>query len=307
MTHSHSHGRAAQKRALWIALVANAGFMLVEFIGGIVFNSVALLADAVHMLSDVAGLVIALAAQGLMNRPASTRHTFGLQRAEVLGALMNGVTLLAAVIWIVIEAVGRFSDPEPVAGVGLVVVASLGLAVNIGSAIVLSRSKGESLNMQGAFIHMASDAAGSVAVLIAAASVILWGATWADPLASLLIAGLILWATWGLLRDAVHVLMEGAPRGMDVAAIEKALAASDGVESVHHLHLWNLASDVPALSAHVVLAEERSLHDAQQEGNRLREMLGERFGVQHATLELECHPCAEVEERPEVEHGESRP
>lgn len=289
MSGSHDT-RGIQRRALWIALVANAAFMFAEFIGGIVFNSVALLADAVHMLSDVVGLAIALAAQNLMERPASARHTYGLQRAEVMGALLNGITLLAAVIWIVIESIDRLQDPQPITGAGLILIAALGLAVNIGSAVVLSRARGRSLNMRGAFLHMASDAAGSVAVLIAAGAVLFWDARWADPVASLFIAALILWATWKLLNDTVHVLMEGVPEGLDPEELARAIIGHQSVESVHHLHVWSVASDVTALSAHVVVRQE-SLQDAQVEGNEIKQLLHERFDIEHATLELEAYPC----------------
>ena len=275
---------------MWIALIANGGFMGAEVVGGIVYNSLALLADAVHMLSDVVGLGIALVAQSLMARPASARHTYGLQRAEVMGALVNGVTLLAAVVWIVIEAFRRLDDPEPVAGGGLFLIATLGLAVNVASAIVLSRARGKSLNIRGAYLHMASDAAGSVAVIVAAVSIIVWDARWADVAASLLIGVLILWGAWGLLRDTVHVLMEGVPQGLDPREIERALLERESVQSVHHIHVWSVASDVSALSAHVVV-DESSLHDAQLEGDRLKDLLRERFDIDHATLELECHPC----------------
>lgn len=299
MTQSHDHGAAwsLQRRALWVALVLNAGYMGAEVVGGLVFNSLALLADAAHMLSDVVGLAIALFAQALMAKAASARHTYGLQRGEVLGALANGITLVAVAGWIIFEAFRRLSSPEPIEGVGVVVVASMGLAVNVGSAVILGRAQGASLNMRGAFLHMAGDAAGSVAVIIAGLAVIGWGATWADPIASLLVAVLVLWMTWSLLRDTVHVLMEGAPKGMDPEAVEAALADQDDVESVHHLHLWNLASDVPALSVHVVLSDDRSLHEAQESGVVLRQMLHDRFGIEHATLELECHPCSEVGHR----------
>lgn len=297
MGDGHQHAsRGMQARALWIALALNAGYMLIEFVGGLAFNSVALLADAAHMLSDVVGLVIALYAQHLMQRPASARHTFGLQRSEVLGALANGVTLLAVVGWVTFEAIQRLLDPEPVSGGGLLMVATIGLGINIVSAVVLARAQGSSLNMRGAFIHMASDAAGSVAVIVAAVAALLWDATWVDPAASLVIAALILWATWRLLRETIHVLMEGAPRGLDLDEVEKALAAEAGIASVHHLHVWSLASDVPALSAHVVLETEGSLHEAQERGDDLRKMLRERFGIAHSTLELECHPCADLTE-----------
>lgn len=289
--------REAQKRALWIALFANAAFMGAEILGGFLFNSVALLADAVHMLSDVVGLGVALGAQVLMRRPTSGRHTYGLQRAEVMGALINGITMVGAVIWIVVEATRRFTDPEPVVASGLLVIAAIGLGVNLGSAFVLSRSRGESLNMRGAFLHMASDAAGSVAVIVAAGAAILWQATWADPAASLLIAILVLWASWALLRDTVHVLMEGVPRRLNVEEIEAAFLGEPAVKSVHHLHVWSVASDVAALSAHVEIDRE-SLHDAQLDGDRLKEILRSRFGVDHATLELECHRCAAEESVP---------
>lgn len=262
-----------------IALGLNAGYMGAEVAGGLAFNSLALLADAAHMLSDVVGLGIALYAQRLMLRPAS---------------LANGATLIAVVGWIGYEGIKRLMEPEPVRGGGLLLVAVVGLVINLVSAVVIARARGRSLNMRGAFIHMASDAAGSVAVIVAAVSVLLWQATWVDPLASFAIALLILWATWGLLRDTVQVLMEGTPKGTEVQDVESALSTQNGVSSVHHLHLWNLASDVPALSAHLVLGEGTSLHDAQVQGDRLKTMLHERFGIEHTTLELECHSCEDA-------------
>ncbi len=289
--------RVAQRRALWVALGANGAFFLVEVVGGLVFRSLALLADAAHMLSDVAALSIALVAARLVDRPATVRHSYGLQRAEVLGAQANGILLLGAVGWVVYEAVQRIGEPADVAGAGLLVVAVLGLAVNVGSAALLARARGGSLNMHGAFVHMAMDAAGSVGAVGAGVAVIGWGADWADPAVSIAISALVLWSAWGLLRDTAHVLLEGTPRGMSPAAVEAALVADEDVEAVHHLHLWNLASDMPALSAHVVLRQETSLHDAQASGDRLKRLLDRRFGIGHATLELECHPCEPTEDQ----------
>jgi cobalt-zinc-cadmium efflux system protein len=296
LDHSGPPDRGAQRRALRIALVANAGFVLVEAIGGVVFRSLALLADAAHMVSDVAALGIALAAQSLLSRPASARHTYGLQRAEVLGAQANGVVLIAAAGWILYEATKRIGAPVEVAGGGLLAVALAGLSVNVASAVFLARARGRSLNMHGAFLHMVLDALGSVGAAAAGLGVLLWDANWIDPLVSIAIGALVLWSAWGLLKDTTRVLMEGSPRGLHPEDVELALASDCSVEAVHHLHLWNLASDVPALSAHVVLGEETSLHDAQQEGDRLKDMLRERFGIEHATLELECHPCEPVPE-----------
>jgi cobalt-zinc-cadmium efflux system protein len=204
------------------------------------------------------------------------------------------VTLLAVVGWICFEAVRRIANPATVEGGGLLTVATIGLVINVGSAVILLRAQGRSLNMRAAFLHMASDAAGSVAVIAAGVGVLIWHVTWVDPVASFVVALLVLWATWSLLRETVHVLMEGVPRHMDVAEVEAALASQPGIQSVHHLHLWNLASDMPALSAHVVLADDETLHEAQERGDSLRAMLHERFGIEHSTLELECHPCFEV-------------
>lgn len=289
--HAHGERRALQRRALRIALVANGVFLGVEVAGGLLFNSLALLADAAHMLSDVAALGIALFAQRLLDRPATAEHTFGLQRAEVLGAQLNAVTLFAASGWILYEAVRRLGEPPEVLGGGLLVVATTGLLVNVGSAVLLARAAGRSLNMRGAYVHMALDAAGSVAAIAAGVSVVVWNALWVDPVVSIAIAALVLWSAGRLMRETVHVLLEGTPRHLDPEDVEAHLFADGAVEDVHHLHLWSLASDVPALSAHVVLGGELSLHDAQEEGDRLRRDLSERFGIEHTTLELECHGC----------------
>jgi cobalt-zinc-cadmium efflux system protein len=293
--HGHRHGRSPtreeQRRALWIALVANAVFMVAEVAGGLAFHSLALLADAAHMLSDVAALAIALVAQRLLERPASARHTFGLQRAEVLGAQANGVLLLGVSAWIIYEAIMRAARPVEVMGPGLLGVASLGLAVNVGSAILLARSRSASLNMAGAYLHMVLDSIGSLGAIAAGVAVVAWQAYVADPVLSVAIAALVIWSAWRLLSDTAHVLMEGTPRGLDVAEVEQALEDQRHVEAVHALHLWSLASDTPALSAHVVLRGLSTLHEAQLTGERLKVMLAERFGVQQATLELECHDC----------------
>ncbi|HVV36397.1 MAG TPA: cation diffusion facilitator family transporter [Acidimicrobiales bacterium] len=292
MVHGHHHGsRGEQRRALWIALAANGVFLVAEAVGGWAFHSLALLADAAHMVSDVAGLTIALIAQQLVDRRATARHTYGLQRAEVLGAQANGLTLLVVAGWIVFEAVRRIGSPVDVVGGGLLVVASLGLVVNVVSAGLLARAGGESLNMRGALVHMTLDAVGSIGAIAAGVAVVLWRANWVDPAVSIALAVLVLWSAWGLLRDTTQVLLEGAPRGMSAGEVAAALAGDDNVETVHHLHLWNLASDVPALSAHVVLRGEVTLHEAQQRGEQLKAMLDERFGIEHATLELECHAC----------------
>lgn len=287
--------REQQRRVLALVLVVNAVFLMVEVAGGVVFGSLALLADAAHMLSDVAGLAIALLAHHLLTRPASERHSFGLQRAEVLAAQANGVILVASAGWIVFEAVHRLanSGSYEVDGGGLLVVALLGLVVNVAGALLLARVEHGNLNIRGAVLHMAVDALGSVGAVVAGVAILVADATWVDPVASIAIAALVVVAAWSLLRDATRILLEATPKGLDPAVVTAALARADGVVDVHHLHVWSLASDTPALSAHVVLEGEPSLHDAQETGGELRTLLADRFGITHATLELECHGCDE--------------
>lgn len=288
---ARSRLRGRQRRALTLALVANSVLLVAEAVAGFLFGSLALLADAAHQLSDVAGLGIALAAHRLMSRPASSRHSFGLQRAEVLGAQANGLLLLVSAVVISVEAVGRLGEPTDIVGAGVVAVAAISLLVNVGSAVALGRVRGESLNVGGAMMHLLADAAGSVAALVSGLAVVLGGLTVVDPVMALVIIGLVLWSAWGLLRDTTHVLMEGAPPGVDSGAVTDTLRRHPAVESVHHLHLWLLASDAPALSAHVVLRGRMNLHRAQEHGDELKQRLHDEHGIDHATIELECHDC----------------
>ncbi len=279
------------RRALWIALGANAGLLVVEVVGGFLFSSLALLADATHLATDVVGLGVAVGAQVLVARPATGRRTFGLRRAEALGAQANGVLVLGVAAWIAVEAVSRLGSDHGVDGAGLLGVATVGLVVNAGAAWVLARVAGPNLNLRAALVHTLADVTSSAGAMVAGIGILAFGATWLDPAASLGIAVLVAWSAWGLLRDTTNVLLEAAPRGVDVAQVEQALSSESGVEAVHHLHVWEVASDLPALSAHIVLGEVPSLHDAQVRGDELKVMLAERFGIEHTTLELECHEC----------------
>lgn len=283
--------RGAPKRVLWICLILNGGFLIVELVAGRIFHSLALMADAAHMTSDVAGLVIALIAATLVTRAPTQRHTFGLLRAEVLGGQLNGLLLLAGSAWIVFEALQRLGEPESVDGAGMLLVATIGLVINLACTVALARSRNDDLNMQGAFLHMALDAAGSVGAIAAGLAVRLWGLTWADPVASLLIAALVIWSAYVLLRTTTRILLESAPTHLEVEAIEAVLSAEPAVSDVHHVHLWAIGSRSSAMSGHVVLGAPVTLAAAQVEGDRLKELLRERFGITHATLELECDPC----------------
>jgi cobalt-zinc-cadmium efflux system protein len=294
VAHAHDHGPGTDRgrTALWWALALNGVLLAAELVGGFLFDSLALLADAAHAVTDVVALAIALTAQSLVRRAGSARHTYGLRRAEALGAQASSLLLLGAAVWVFVEAGRRLATPEPVDGGGVVAVAGVALAVNLISAGLLARVRGRDLNLRGAFLHMTADAAASLGAVAAGVAVLAFDAPRADSIASILVGVLVVVSAWRLLRDTTNVLLEGAPRGVDVGAIETALADEPGVSEVHHLHVWELASDMPALSVHVVLEGEPTLHDAQAAGDGLKAMLADRFGIEHATLELECHDCA---------------
>jgi cobalt-zinc-cadmium efflux system protein len=283
------HGR---RRALGWALGVNVALLIVEVIGGFIFGSLALLADAVHLVSDVAGLGIALVGVTLAARQVSLRHSFGFARAEVLAAQISALLLLAAGGGILFEGVTRFRNPAPVEGAGLAGVAAVGLIVNLGSAILLHKAQGESLNMRASFVHLATDAVGSFGAIVA--GLLIWGWGWdrADSIVSIGVAALVIWTGWSLLLDAIHVLMEGTPRGMDIEKVRSAILDVRSIIDVHHMHLWNLASDVPAFSAHVVVEGEPSLRDSGTIADQIKSILGEEFGLAHITLEMECEPVS---------------
>jgi cobalt-zinc-cadmium efflux system protein len=265
--------------------------MVGEVVAAFVFHSLTLLTDSVHLLTDVSGLGIALVAFRLMRRPPTGRHSFGLQRGEVLAAQANAFILLGVSAWVLYEAARRLASPRHVSGLGVLVVASAGLLVNVGSAWLVRRARGETLNMRSAFLHLASDAVGSLAAMVAGVLILWWDIQRADPAIAILIAALVLWAAWRLLRDTLDVLLEGVPRGLSPEEVERAICSQRGVDGVHHLHVWSLASDTPALSAHVVLSAGRNvtIHDGQLTGEEVKAMLARRFGIDHVTLELECH------------------
>lgn len=277
------------------ALVANASFLAVEVAGGFLFGSLALLADAAHMATDVVALGVAYAALRLARRPPTERHTFGFGRTEVLVAQGNGLLLFAGAIVVIVEAARRFGSTHDVTASGVLVVGAIGLIINVVSARALFPHAHGNLNMRGAFWHLFSDALGSVGVIAAGAGIALFGADWLDPAISIVISVLVIAAAWQLLRDAGRVLLESVPKNLDVAAVRDALCREAGVEAVHHLHLWTTGSERAALSAHVVLGGPLSLHDAQLRAGELKRMLATDFGIEHSTLEVECHACLDDE------------
>jgi cobalt-zinc-cadmium efflux system protein len=280
--HGHSHGDA--RSALGLALGLNALFLGVEVGVGLWTGSLALLSDAAHMLSDVGALALALGAAQLARRRASSGMTFGLARAEVLGAFVNGLGLLAVCAAIANESVRRlFEGPPPVAGAPVMVVGAIGLAINLASAWVLHRADHDDLNVRGALLHMLSDALGSAAAIVAAVA-LMYGVTAADPVVSLLVGALVAVGAVGLVRDAGRILLELPPRGLDVGRLHTELGAIDGVAEVHDLHAWSLDGRTPLVSAHIVVDAEA---DADGVCARARSLLDDGFGVHHATLQVE--------------------
>ena len=284
----HSHGtggyRGADRRALLKAAALTAGFMVAEAVGGLLTGSLALLADAGHMLSDSFSLFLALAAVSLAARPATAQRTFGFKRAEILAALVNGVLLVVVSIWIIVEAIRRLEDPVEILGLGMLLVAIAGLVVNIAAAWVLTRSGGESLNVRAALRHVLGDLAGSVGVIFAALVIILTGWQPVDAIVSILISLLIAASAWSILREAVDVLLESAPGDLDTEQIGMAMAGHPGVDEVHDLHVWQITSGFPTLSAHVLVGPGADCHGIRLELERL---LHDRFEIDHTTLQVD--------------------
>lgn len=279
----HNHGRG--ETSLGIALLITASYMIAEVVGGFLFNSLALLADAGHMFSDAMALGLSWVALRIGKRSATDRHTFGFRRTEILAALFNGLALWAIAGVIVYEAAHRFLNPSPVAGGGMLAVAAVGLIVNLVMVALLFRDRKTNLNIRGAFLHVVSDALGSVGAIAAALIILATGFYMADPLVSVLICVLILYSSWGLIKESVHILMEGVPSEVELPAIEKALLSGNGVCCVYDLHVWSISSNRTALSAHVVLSDPKLDPHETLEG--LNDILAEKFQITHTTIQVE--------------------
>lgn len=259
-------------------------YMFAEVVGGILTNSLALIADAGHMLSDAAALGLSVFAIWISQRPPTAKRTYGYYRTEILAALANGATLVAISIFIFIEAIRRIGEPPEVEGGLMMVIAAGGLLVNVAGLWILHAGRSESLNVQGAWLHVLSDALGSVGVITAGVLIWAFGWNWVDPAASMVIGVLVLYSSWALLREAVAVLMEEAPGHIDVDEVRDAIIAIPGVRAVSDLHVWTITSGIISLSAHVAVEESRPYQELLAE---IREVLHDRFGIDHQTLQLE--------------------
>ncbi len=269
------------------ALVLITGYMFAEVIGGILSGSLALMADAGHMLTDAASIGLALFALHFASRPESARRTFGYHRLEILAALLNALTLWLIAAWVVLEAFQRFREVPEVEGLLMLSVGAVGLVVNVLAAWILHRSAGHSLNVEGAFQHVIADLLGSVGVVISGSLVWAFGWTLADPVVSVIIAVLILLSTWRLLSKVVHVLLEGVPEHIDMYRLCSEMEDVDGVVLIHDIHVWTIAQGYDALAAHVLVDRERPAEDLEPLLRKLRKIASEDFDIQHITIQVE--------------------
>lgn len=276
---------------MWWALSINLGLLVAEAIGGILTGSLALLADAGHVLSDAGSIVLALIAARLATLPAAGRRTFGYQRSEVLAALVNGLLLVAVSVAVAVAAIGRLGDPPGIDGWGVLALGVFGLAGNVAATVVLARGEREDINLEGVLRHSVADALGSVGVIVAGAVVLLGGSPVVDPIVGLLIAVLILASSWRLIKEPFDVLMEAAPAGVDPDRIGAAICEEEGVRSVHDLHVWTVTAGFGAIAAHVVVAQGA---DRDLIRRRLELTLREGYGIEHTTLQMEEEASQEL-------------
>jgi cobalt-zinc-cadmium efflux system protein len=291
--HSHSHN--ANKKALAISFFLIAGFMFVEFIGGYMTNSLALISDAGHMLSDAVALGLSLSALIFGARVATSSKTYGYKRFEILAALLNGMVLVLLSVYIFKEAIERLSEPPHVIGRGMMVISIIGLVVNIIAAYIL-HSRGsaeENLNVRSAFLHVIGDLLGSVGAIIAAVLIMLFGWYIADPVASMIVSLLVLYSGWHVLKESVNILMEAKPSGIDSAEVASLLKSIDGVEDMHDLHIWMIASDFSVMTVHLMVSPGS---DRDLILEKAKHSIDKAFGIKHVTIQLEgCNICPHEE------------
>ncbi|MED3552500.1 cation diffusion facilitator family transporter [Cytobacillus praedii] len=288
--HNHSHGHTGNKKALFLSFLLIASFMIVEVVGGLLTNSLALLSDAGHMLSDAAALGLSLFAIKLGERKASSSKTYGYKRFEIIAAALNGLTLIVISVYIFYEAFQRFWNPPEVLSGGMLIISTIGLLINIVAAWILMRGdKEENLNVRSAFLHVIGDMLGSVGAIIAALLMIFFGWGIADPIASVIVAILILISGWRVMKESFHILMEGTPANLEMDKVKSSLLKIPGVKEVHDMHIWSITSGMPMLSCHMVI-EGEGVHDTIL--HRAQTILHDDFEIEHSTIQIE-----------KIEHG----
>ncbi|MBY0121254.1 cation diffusion facilitator family transporter [Bacillus sp. S/N-304-OC-R1] len=283
--HNHSHGNIENKKALFLSFLLISTFMVVEVVGGIMTNSLALLSDAGHMLSDAVALGLSLFAIKLGERKASASKTYGYKRFEIIAAALNGITLILISIYIFFEAYHRFFNPPEVLSGGMLIISTLGLLINIVAAWILMRgNKEENLNIRSAFLHVIGDMLGSVGAIIAALLMMVFGWGIADPIASVLVAILIIVSGWRVTKDSLHILMEGTPAHLQIEQVKSALTNIPHVKEVHDIHIWSITSGMPMLSCHIGIDED-GVHDIIL--HHAQSILHDDFGIEHSTIQVE--------------------
>jgi cobalt-zinc-cadmium efflux system protein len=294
--HDHDHGisREANRTRMRVALAINLVLLAAGVAGAILFDSVALLADAGHVLSDVGAIAIGLFAAAIAVRPPDQRRTFGFQRGEILAALVNGLTLVAVAVLVIVEAIGRLSDPPDVEGAGVLAVGIIGLLGNAAATVALAGGDRKDVNLEGVLRHSFADALGSLGVVASGLVVLTTGWAYADGIAGLAIGVLILLGSWRLVSMPVNVLMEGAPENVDVERVGHAMAAVAGVREVHDLHIWTVTSDFPALAAHVMVDHTDNVDEVRE---RIEKLLHDEFGIHHTTLQVMSERLVQLEDR----------
>ena len=290
--HVHADGSAGGRKGLLIALTITLFMMIAEIIGGILSNSLALLSDAGHMFTDTLALALSFFAMKFAGMPATEKKTFGFYRLEILAALLNGVTLVIISLYIMYEAYQRILNPQPVAGTLMLVVAVIGLIVNIIGALFLMKHHETNLNIRGAFLHIIGDAISSVGVIIGGIIILYTGWYLIDPILSILIALGIIAGAIGLVSESVSILLESAPSHINIAAVAEEIARVNGVREAYHVHVWTITSGVYALSAHVII-DDRPVSGSRELLDAIRQRLTDRFKIMHSTIQLECERCDE--------------
>ena len=283
--HDHSHAPKDFQLAFAIGTVLNVALVILQAAYGIIGNSMALLADAGHNLGDVFGLLLAWGASAAARKAPSLRYTYGFRSSSILAALANAIILLIAVGAIALEAIQRFNSPEPVAATSVMIVAAIAILVNGGTALLFMKGQGDDLNIRGAFLHMAADAATSLGVLLSAYLILKTGWMWVDPLVSLIISAIIVWGTWGLLRQSFDLALHAVPASIDPAEVRTLLASLDGVERIHDLHIWAMSTTETALTCHLVMPGG---HPGDAFLARATDALHDKFQIAHSTLQIEC-------------------
>lgn len=295
--HGHHHNHNQTEGRLWISIFLNLAITLAEFVGGMISGSLALLSDALHNLNDTTSLGISLFARKVSKKKANDDKTFGYQRAEIIGAFINLITLVIIALFLVKEGIERFYHPQPIDGLVMFIVAIIGLLGNVITAVLLHRSSKENLNIRSAYIHIMSDALSSVGVIIAGWLILQYEVFIVDTILTLLIAGYILWQSYHMLRKTIDILMEGTPGEIALEEVTRAMQQVTGVLDVHHLHVWRLDEQNILLESHVVI-DENDLTNMESIKTSLKELLRNGFEIHHSTLEFEFEPCEEYEANP---------